>query len=153
MDSEEATKLFEELVRILTATQLSWVVEQVRQQIAAGKEITKTVSVASDAPSEVTRRKRQRVPFASTTEFSREEQLSILVNAIDQSVVGTADMEREILALSSKDPAITRVRFESEIPGVDSVGFDATDVTVRVNSARRLQALCNEIKREIAGAN
>jgi hypothetical protein len=85
---------------------LSWVVEQIGDQVRAGKPITRVVATASPSGShrysdEVSPARRPRRERLTATEpYTSGERLTLALDAIERAVIQTADLEDEVLRLA-----------------------------------------------------
>ena len=96
---------YEILLRALREQQLSWVVEQVQEQVRVGKLVAKDITPYREtSPSRLgdqlpSRRARttRRERLVATEEYSPEERLGLAVDALESAVVHTAEIENEVL--------------------------------------------------------
>lgn len=99
MTDEQRTAMFDRLAKTMISAGLEWPLEQVQEEIRFGRRATKRVRAAADVIStELTfspekRTRRNTVNFAATRPFSPREQLELLINAIEQAVIATYEME------------------------------------------------------------
>ena len=153
MNSEEATRVFQSLTTMLKDVGLGWLAEQVSHEVLSGKEISKRVSVESEEFTPTGRPRRQRTAFVSTVPYSANEQLFLLVNAIEHSVVGIAEMENFLLEFASQNARLVGVKFVPEAVGADGFSFSHSDSEPRLVATKQLQNLCNELRRELERAD
>ncbi len=150
MTASEATDTYNALVRMLREAGLEWVSAQVAQEAATGRTVRKTVSVFGEELTLKVPSRRQRVEFLSTEAYSPRERLHLMLDAIEQTAVGTAEMQRSTLEMLSAHGKVLDVRFASETPEVEEHGYRSTDVEPREVGARKLRSLLNELRRELA---
>lgn len=99
MEVEESRIFFGQIVDILYHQNLNWVVEQVNEQIATGKTQPKRVRAyreTRDMPL-LPMRLGAEVELAETIPYTPQEQLLILVRAVEQVVSNVADMEDKVV--------------------------------------------------------
>ena len=122
MNSQEIESAFEAILEKLRGTPVQWITSQVQDQIQAGKPVVKEVSpveedkserflASLDAPSFKGRRQSR----AATEEYSPQERLVLLLNAIEAVVVESPQMEGAVLEnLGSLEGGVDAVRFLPE---------------------------------------
>lgn len=104
MEAEESRMFFGNLVDMLYQQNLGWVVEQVNEQIATGKTQSKKVRAYREARdrAQLPMRLGGEVELAETVPYTPQEQLLILVSAIEQAVSNIANMEDRVIATFEK---------------------------------------------------
>ncbi|MCX6598629.1 MAG: hypothetical protein NTV70_19940 [Acidobacteria bacterium] len=99
MTSEQADELYVGIVTLLREERLDWIVGEVESSVREGK------TVASEIPLEVSpelrpsRTKRTSVTRHSQREWTPEERLALLLDAVDAAVCGPVRMEYELVGL------------------------------------------------------
>lgn len=144
MTQQEAQEVFIALSKILEEVGLTWMLEQVRQEIAHGKTSTKTLNIFAEEFPDRSRQRRQRVRFVSTEEYDSEEQLYLLVDAMEQAVVASLEMQKGILALTE----LTGVRFVPD-EGGQGLSITSDQISREVSVAEKLKATCEELRKEL----
>jgi hypothetical protein len=98
IENEDATRVFGKLASALRENKLEWVLEQVNETIAAGKPAVKRVKALESGGDwrGVALRPGREAEFRTTLEYSPQEQLEIVLRAIRQAVLVTAEMERVV---------------------------------------------------------
>ena len=153
MNSEEALRIFESLRTILQDFGLAWLVEQVSHEIPSGKEVSKRVSVESEEFAAIGRPRRQITAFVSTVPYTAQEQLLLLVGAMEHAVAGIAEMQEFLLEFTNNNGRFVGARFVPEVPGAEGFSFMRSDVESRLVSAKELQNLCAELRGEAENGN
>jgi hypothetical protein len=117
MTNSEAIETYEELSAILREFGLGWIVDQVEEDIRAGKAEQKRKAIQSsmeehedwklEPPSDarVYRRKSTREEeFTALTDFNPRERLELLIDATDRAVAGAANLEFQVLKMEPFSP-------------------------------------------------
>jgi len=145
LNPEDARRTFEALSETLEKAGLGWMLSQVRQEIAFGRAVTKTLSVVPEDFGVVERQRRQRVRFVSAQEYTSQQQLALLVDAIEQTVVGSIEMQNSVLD-AAKLPV---VHFFSDDGQHEQHSFTHDDVRANKSSTEGLKAACDKLRREL----
>jgi hypothetical protein len=144
MTESEAQETFLALITAMERSRLLWVIEQVRQEISLGKTSSKTLSVSPEEFGILPRPRKQRVKFLSTEEYSHKEQVLLVLDAIEQTVVASAEMQNEILSFTR----VRDVRFTSD----DGTG-ERSIITARSEREKsvveRLRIACDQLREEL----
>lgn len=116
MTAEEHRQAFAFLESALNESGLSWVTNQVAEQIRFGKTTTRSVRSRPDVPEdlaifELSDKRRRQVQIPATQEYSDRERLEILCSAIEQALIAPIEMEATLRArLDRTDPSWTELR-------------------------------------------
>ena len=163
--AEEARRAYDLLAASLRAENLEWVLGQVASTIAAGKPAPKFLVMPSDTPfakptdhdaslfsdfPEHTPRGRGRREERETTEpFSDQDELRILLDAIEQSLAVPAAFTAETFrTLGKSEAAIDEIMFASDREvEPHSHGWDETDSLA--SEGVRLSELLAEARRSL----
>lgn len=89
MTDQECREVYQQLVAMLNESQMNWVVEEVNEVVRAGEIIDKPVENYS-------RRRSSSREFITTREYTSQQALLLLIDAIDSVVVQTAFIEKEV---------------------------------------------------------
>jgi hypothetical protein len=165
MNDHECKEVFDALIKLLQAQDLGWVESQVREEIRLGKTIARERKAFEDVsfnpdesfhPNIFKAGDRKQLgagpstTFPDTVEYSAEERLQLLINAIEHAVVNTAEMEESFTSY-----------FETEFPHFENIQFYSEDGTVqpriinrqsarsRTEKAKKLRQLLEELRKEI----
>ena len=110
MNKNNFQKTFQELAEILDNLQLKWVVDQVSEQVRLGKAVDKEVTAIEQVRFQEAlpglppdREHKYKVIFSATAEYTAQERLLLLVDAIKHAVVYTAYMTHEFTHFFDKD--------------------------------------------------
>jgi hypothetical protein len=106
MNNEEATQTSEKLKKILRDQGLGWVCDEVVEEIRLGKITEKQVDTFKEVPREDRRygllspsihiEKGPKATLTTIDKFTPQEQLTILVSAVERAVVETVDLETQV---------------------------------------------------------
>jgi hypothetical protein len=115
----EAVVVFQRLRDFLMERKLAWVFEQVSEEIRSGKLASKPVKLTHTEPLwtqqavhvDERRRRSSTAMFPTTLEYSKKEELNLLINAIDEAVLKLADIEVKV---SQTFPGLSFVSEEGE---------------------------------------
>lgn len=108
MDSQECDEVYAKLLQILSENKLEWTVDQVKEQILLGKTIEKEIVTFKknklDLPMsfelemyQTPLKKGPKVKFPVTEEYTPEERLELILDAIEQAIINTAEMENHLI--------------------------------------------------------
>jgi hypothetical protein len=158
MGDRTATEAYDVLLGHLRQLHLMWIVEQIQEQVRAGKAITKAVSPQSGIESirfpeeeldaiSSSRGRRQRL--ASTEPYTDQERLAIAVNAISKAIVQVSEMQTEVVHffLSESDGQPTII-FEPDEFDESSRLVLETPPTNRKVAVRGLEEVLTKLRTE-----
>lgn len=148
MTDDEASLTYRVLVSTLRENHLDWVVEQVSRQIESGRPTRKRIALRESWQQETGRRK-SRAEFVSTVPYTPLEQLRLLVDALDHSVVSTAEMEEFVLKHLPEEAGLNAIKFVAEGTAEESYAIEPNQVQGRMTAAGQLKNLLNEIRNEL----
>ena len=151
LTDHEARDLLSEISDALRSAGLGWILEQVDQEIATGRVITKSLSVPVDDFLEYEASPRRgrgepspgrRARFTSNEPYTPKEELSVLVRAVEQAVVVPIQMQNEIFVTEKA----SAVEFVSEVPDRLEHSFTPEELERLNLSATRLMAACRDLR-------
>ncbi len=161
MNEQECEYAFQRLIKILNENGLAWVVEQVNEQIRIGKTIQREIetlkegkemslfSTIDDYSSKLT--KGPKATFPVTVEYQQSERLELLINAVKQSIVATADMEHHLASFTEKDDETPKkFLFYADEPGIEPKSIGTETIRSRYESSRRLNGLLESLRKEVS---
>jgi hypothetical protein len=108
MTTAECEQAYGQLVLAINKAGLPWLTNQVAEEIRFGKTLTKRVVARRDVPDDLMLEgltegpRRSRVTVAATRQFTSHEKLSVLLDALEQAVVATHDMEGAVVRYISE---------------------------------------------------
>lgn len=163
ISDRKASRIFEKLSQTLQDHQLSWVLEQIDEQIAQGKtekiKIQIYKEVLQDAEKEqrslfhglqtVSRKlkpstKQERVVIV---EYTPQERLLLLIDAIENVIVQTAEMEHQVTGFFNIDAlGITRREKKPDIILYSELPDDTESVVFSRRSAQKSVVYANKMK-------
>jgi hypothetical protein len=150
MNESEFQTIYQELVEILRGLELGWLVEQVGEHVSLGKAASKGVMTLEQIryqealpglPPEYERE--YEVIFATTVEYTSQERLLMLVDALKHALVNTAYMAFEFTRFFSEERAeLGKVGFYQ---AGELVTFTPESTAFRKNHAVYLRRLLDEL--------
>lgn len=169
MDNQDFQRVFNDLSSTLTQQGLGWIVSEVIDVINEGQISTVKVETFKETLSDSgVEREIQRASiaeFLSVVEYTPQEQLLLLLEAIEQTLVQTAAMEQEIAEFFEnetarnsnaprKAPTSDVVVLASELSTEDLTDDNysvvrPSNARVHQEQAQRLQSLINALRREV----
>lgn len=150
MTDAECGEVYRQLVamlsdlEVLNGRQIDWVVEEVEQVIRAGEII--------DEPSENSSKRSSR-EFRTTRDYTPQETLILLIDAIESVVVQTAFIEKEVTNFFRREgeefSISPEVRFISEDQDSQPTVLSYGSAIDRADQAITLQRLLNQLRSEV----
>jgi hypothetical protein len=153
LTDEESMQAYDALLDRLRELQLGWVIQQVEAAIALGKpeprrlrkeEVGEPVwrLVSPDASG-----KRRGTPavFIVAAEYTVQERLSLLIEAIRASVIEPVTFAADILAFFPESLSESGIQFIPELESVEGFAIDRAVVQSREGAAARLAGLLDEL--------
>lgn len=134
MDEFQCAVAYQELVEILNEFGLGWLVRQVADVIKGGKTV-------------VVHQKGQKHSHLQTKPYTKQEQLFLLIDAIERALVETAAMETEIsefLIAQNLEPKIIRSDGKQETVR----DYSPSIVLSRKENADALKELLEKLRRD-----
>jgi hypothetical protein len=161
MNEQETIQAFQRLMKMLNENELGWVAEQVSEQIRIGKTIQREIETLKEGKGmplfstiDDYSRKLMRGPkakFPVTVEYQPNERLELLIYAIRQSVVDTADMEQHLISFTEKDDETPkRIQFYNDGPNSEPKTISASTIRKRYDNSKRLNELLESLQKEIS---
>ena len=153
MKDKECDQIFEYLKEKLMAIKLSWIVEQVEEDIRIGKlseEKPDSRKSIFDFPFDKNINKKSKHKMPHIIEYSAKDKLNLLLNAIEQAMVNIPLIEMNLLQsfndYLNKSISIT---FHSEDPNIRS--FDIVEIDAHINTdlGKRFKELLDILSVEI----
>ena len=153
MTEQESLQIYEALSEYVREHRLDWILEQVTEQIRFGVEEKKSVRVGLDevwaADVEEPRSRRSKVLFAATRPYLEREKLKLLIDAVQQAVVNTTEMEASFReALQRLDGPRNGILVREEL-NPKLIEIDGDSQAPRHAEARLLGKLLNELREEV----
>ncbi len=141
MNEQDCLTVYDQLIEILEDFNLGWVVEQVIDVVSEGKTLEQTVSG-------------RKSPDLKLTYFSAQEQLLLLILAIEKVILNTVDFEIKIQASLTHEMKISQLKseicFTSPFEKQGKViKFIPESLRIRQAHAKQLQTLLNQLKTEV----
>jgi hypothetical protein len=141
MNQEDCLAVYQALVEMLNPLKLGWVTEQVADVISAGKTTEELVSG-------------RKSPNLKLNYYTPQEQLLLLINAIEKSVINTGEIETEILDIfrqeAQNNDLKPELRFTSS---VDREGklfkYSIESVNSRKQHRQELKKLLEQLRQEM----
>ena len=148
-------------MRILTENKLSWISNQVAEQIRIGKTVEKEIATFKESRRtlllfeerdyRIQYKKGTKATFPVTEEYSPSERLLLLIDAIEQAIVNTAEMESHLIEYFGEqlDNDWQGIRFYSEEQDSQSVVIDRKTSSSRLQNSQHLKQLLGSLRKEI----
>ncbi len=141
MNQEDCLAVYQALVEMLNPLKLGWVTEQVADVISAGKTTEELVSG-------------RKSPNLKLNYYSPQEQLLLLINAIEKSVINTGEIETEILDIFRHEAQNCdlkpELRFTSSVDGEGKLfKYSIESVNSRQQHRQELKELLEKLRQEI----
>jgi hypothetical protein len=158
MNNLENNQVYHQLQQKLLEMNLNWVVNQVAEQVLLGKPAEKEIETLKESSSrsgqqlfdfspEVYRSRLQKGPratFPVTEEYKANEKLMLLIDAIEQVVICTAEMEADALSFFQREgKGLKEVFFADDAPDAKVVKLRVLDRTKQV---KELNILLNLLR-------
>ena len=172
MDASEAVQVYTDLSSFLHQQEMSWVLEQVGETIALGKPQAKQVKTYEERDKrgelplfqgrtitqvthyEYSKPTGPKADLTTTLEYTANERLLLLIKAIEQAIIDTADMEDitignlEQLANSQK---IASIRFAAERETQLSFSISKDTAKERAAAASLLRQHLQQLRERVYG--
>jgi hypothetical protein len=159
MNEQDYDKIYSAVSEVLRQKEMLWVLEQVDEQIRFGKTESKEISPKerahrqSNLPTLETssrmRKSRRGEPeeFLVSTEYSAQEKLHLLIDAIEQSVVNANRMVQDTLEFVGDRFGISEIIFYST-EREKMKTFSSSDFIKHAQQISRLEDLLEELRRQ-----
>ena len=141
MNEQDCLTVYDELVEILNQLQFGWVSEQVLEVISAGKTVEEMVSG-------------RKSPDLKLTYHTPQEQLLLLIHALEKAVIHAVDLELEIAQNFSEEAKTSDL--QPEIQFTSSFDRNSPDLkfpvelaTHRQKEAEKLLKLLHKLEKEV----
>lgn len=141
MNEQECSAVYNELVGMLYSVRLGWVTDQVADVISAGKTVEEMVSG-------------RKSPDLKLNYYTPQEQLLILINAVEKAVVQIEEIESEITTILSHEAKTSALKPELRFtsPG-DGKGklfkYSIESVNLKKEQAQELRNLLEQLRQEV----
>jgi hypothetical protein len=160
MTAEECNIVYDTLVSTLDISGLQWIVSQVEEQLRLGKTVEKEIRTLTEGRSRDTLqgfeeyrehlRSGPKATFPITIEYEPKEKLSLLIEAIEQAVIDTAEMENHIIEFFGKDLlSLESVAFYPDEGDKETVSINRQSAASRHVHGANLKQLFEILRKEI----
>ncbi|WP_413166655.1 hypothetical protein ACL6C3_08115 [Capilliphycus salinus ALCB114379] len=141
MNEQDCLTVYDELVEILNQLQLGWVSEQVLEVISAGKTVEEMVSG-------------RKSPDLKLTYHTPQEQLLLLIHALEKAIVQAVDIELEIAKNFGEEATTSdlqpEIQFTSSFDrNSPHLKFPVELATHRKKEAEKLLKLLQKLEKEV----
>jgi hypothetical protein len=141
MNPEDCLAVYQALVEMLNPLKLGWVAEQVADVISAGKTTEELVSG-------------RKSPDLKLNYYTPQEQLFLLINAIEKSVINTGEIETEIMDIfgheSQNSDLKPELRFTSSVDGKGKLfKYSMESVNSRQQHGQELKKMLEQLRQEM----
>jgi hypothetical protein len=150
MTIPEINETFDELAAIVREAGLGWLEDEVRADLVEGKlEVVAEADLARPQNGQVRRRTpRSGEEFLRSQEYSPEERLLALIDAIEATVVQASDFEMQLVKSFIGREGVEAVVFSDEQSGT-AVDLDPTVAVRRHEAAAALRKQLEELRLEV----
>ena len=162
MEDQESSAIYDTLLATLRRVGLEWVTDQVIEEVRLGRTIEREVETfkGSRLPTDfIDVRSREYSPqfrrgpkatFPVTEEYRPPERLKLVLDAIEQAVVNTVDMEHEVFDRLGTTLGINDgISFSIDEALGESIRLDPQLSALRFETSRTLRGLIDTLRREI----
>lgn len=141
MNEQDCSAVYNELVGILNSAKLGWVTDQVADVISAGKTVEEMVSG-------------RKSPDLKLNYYTPQEQLLILINAVEKAVVQMEEIESEIAIALSHEAKTADLKPELKFTSSgDGKGkffkYSVESVNLKKEQAQELKNLLEQLRQEV----
>ena len=158
MDNQECNEVYERLMEMLAENKLDWIVEQVNQQVQLGKTIIKETETLKHQEKEFSQlyeddvyipkvKKGPKAKFPVTEDYTPNEKLNLLLDAIEQAIVNTAEMENHLIEyFDSSLKKWDGIDFYADEPESQPISLNLDSVLDRYDSSQNLKIFIDELR-------
>lgn len=168
MNASEAEQVYNNLLAILRQDELSWIIEQMIENIAIGKPQTKQVKTYGERderrqlplfqahpsspilPFEYNKPTGPKADLTATLEYTPHERLLLLIKAIEQAILDTAEMESMIannLERLANSQNITGINFISDRENQLTFSISQDTANKRITAANILRQHLQQLRK------
>jgi hypothetical protein len=159
MNEQEMIKLNADLQRMLNDLGLGWINEQVNEQVRAGKIVTKEVQMFKEVDAEQLslagsyRPSGRPQQMIGVEPYTPEEQLQMLLDAIEKSMTDVAAMKEEIASFfrgqdSEQQPAPSQIVLD-QVEGQGTITLSLEENVDEERLTQQLHRLIAQLRAEI----
>lgn len=159
MNENECTQIYEQLIKMVNEKWLGWVTVQVAEQIKIGKIVHREIETLKEDrvmglfTIDEYRSRLKRGPkatFAVTEEYKPSERLELLIDAIKEVIVNTADMEHHLVEFYEKDEkSPKKIEFRNDELTNEAKYINKQAIAERYEHAKQLGELLEALHKEI----
>tara|TARA_R110002072_G_C7959798_1_gene533788 strand:+ start:60 stop:548 length:489 start_codon:yes stop_codon:yes gene_type:complete len=162
MTDDECNKAYQQLIKYLRSQKMAWLADAIEEEVRLGRDEeikVKTYTQHVDEKGQVfsPRPSGAKASFLRSVQYTGQEKLVLTIDAIEETVIATAYMERDFFKVISdtvtdgSQGAPTSVSFIPSQPQAQSQTheFSQGGVAQRVATAERLQTLLDQLRKEI----
>src|SRR5688500_10202966 len=145
MNNSECNEVYQLLTDMINQLGLGWISAQVQEQLQLGKTIQREIETLKESDLKMFQltgdeyrsqlKKGPKAIFPVTVNYEPSERLLLLIDAIEQAIVNTAEMEHHLFKCFDwqKENLEGRIEFHSEDPNIQSKSID------KITAERRLE--------------
>jgi hypothetical protein len=155
MDDKEIDRLYEDLSTMIDQLKMGWVRTQVNEQIRLGKIEDEEIKVLRHkrAPKKVAHsaiftgefQPGPKESFLRTVEYDSRERLLLLIDAVEQAIANTAEMEQELSVFFQKE-GFNGFLFQPDEESGQTFRIIPDGVAFRQGHVTELKRLLNELR-------
>lgn len=156
MNEEESIAAFNSLQEALRTRDLGWVLDQVAEQVRAGKPSTREVVErpvdylwVAERTRGGERLKTRKTRFPATIEYTPQERVLLMLDAIEHAVINTAEMAAHITRFAEKELGQPRVEFRTDESKAPQLSLEGEEAESRAVVAAHLRTLIGQLREEV----
>ena len=160
MEIDEIQQLYDDLMELIRRLGLTWVADQVSEAISVGKVVETDLRTLrnnligkdgfTDFDEPEFLRSGPREDVLSTEEYTPEDRLRLLLDAIEESVVVTGSMEIQLIeGLITQGINVQGIEFYSEITDEVTMTIDRSRIQPLHETVTSLKELLDQVRQEI----
>ena len=156
LSAQEINEVYSALAEAARAHHLDWAVDQAELQVALGriregKVRTREVPLRGASDYDIERMSKGRpVKFTLSEEYSREEKLRILIQALENAVDGVWETAAAVSGFLQKNIAnLSGIKFMPEGISKDSFALESREIAARRQPIEHFRKLLRELKEAI----
>ena len=153
MNEQECLEIYNELKNLLYKKRLEWVIEQVEETFRAGKIVEYSTAKYREI-NRINKSSRSKELRMMRENYSLREQLLILINALENVLVNSLDIKRELSIFLAEEKEINKIEDEAELKflSVEEESpriFHFEDADFIASEANELRIFLQDLRNEV----
>jgi hypothetical protein len=159
MGEQSAEEAYRALVHWLRENDLSWVAEQVEDEIKLGKVKQERIKVTSDmfsVPEPLARLpsgRQSSADFVGRAEYTAQEKFEMVVGAVHATIIGAVRIQDALAETLGAYDRSMAIRFVPGETGETQHEYVPADLDHRRAAAEKVEALLSELRKEVKNAD